>query len=371
MTNDRYDWDKKTVENTTKNVLDNSTSTTKKEGEIKTYEPNEYEYAELTPQQDRTNYYAQLFGSINPPPEANKDEEDRLRRTAQIQALGDLFKHLGNFAGAGHAPVEKRQENIRLYQTLDKIDANRARVEALANQYKQNRQTYINMMNKADRDAYLQKLKLKQGVMDKNVESANNAKRFDAESHNKNLPTVTTRNNVYKEVKDRRVTIHEVNPNGYTANKGGITYSSARTNLNYDIPENQISNLYSKMVAEGIIPNEKATYIEKFTEGEKRIFGMKQAVASAIDEYDKKYPAKYLNYISKIYTGHQSPVQRFWDNEMQKYAVSAYGNSITPAVYDLGQGAANVQGSGSVASQNSAGTNETAGTVSLNWDDIQ
>jgi hypothetical protein len=290
MTNDNYDWDKKTVEDITRNVLDGSTSTTQKEGETEGYEPAQYEPAKLTPQQDRTNYYAQIFGSVNPPPEANKDEEDRLRRTAQIQALGDLFKHLGNFAGAGHAPVEKRQENIRLYQTLDKIDANRARVEALANQYKQNRQAYINMMTKADRDAYLQEQKIKQDVMDKNVEATNNARRFAAENHNKSLPTVTTRNNKYKEVNDRRVTSQEVNPNGYTANKGGkdgnstVTFYNQPDDKKYAMSRSAANGMFSTLAENNYVKAIEGGYLAKIL-GDARWSSNEKEWQAAMNEF--------------------------------------------------------------------------------------
>lgn len=57
-------------------------------------------------------------------PEWDAGREDRLKRVARVNALGDLMKHLGAFAGGGYAPVEKRQENkatLRAFQELDRM----------------------------------------------------------------------------------------------------------------------------------------------------------------------------------------------------------------------------------------------------------
>lgn len=57
-------------------------------------------------------------------PEWDAEREKRLKAVARINALGDLFKHLGAFAGGGYAPVEKRQENknvLRAFAELDKM----------------------------------------------------------------------------------------------------------------------------------------------------------------------------------------------------------------------------------------------------------
>lgn len=57
-------------------------------------------------------------------PEWDAEREKRLKAVARVNALGDLFKHLGAFAGGGYAPVEKRQENknvLRAFAELDKM----------------------------------------------------------------------------------------------------------------------------------------------------------------------------------------------------------------------------------------------------------
>lgn len=66
-------------------------------------------------------------------PVYNEDRDERLRRVARVNALGDFMKHLGSFAGAGYAPVERRQENkgvLRAFAQLDKMrDLHDARKE--------------------------------------------------------------------------------------------------------------------------------------------------------------------------------------------------------------------------------------------------
>jgi hypothetical protein len=55
-------------------------------------------------------------------PVEDEETKKRLKKLGLMQAAGDLAKHLGAFAGMGYAPVEKRQDNKRLYETLEKFD---------------------------------------------------------------------------------------------------------------------------------------------------------------------------------------------------------------------------------------------------------
>jgi hypothetical protein len=218
------------------------------------YNPAAFEYTEQEIP-DRTNYFAQVFDATHKAPQENTEYTDRLRRVAKMQALGDLFKHLGNFAGRGYAPVERRQDNARLYQTLARSDAERARVEALAEQHRRDRQSYIDGMNKAYRNEALQQQKLKQEVNNKNTEAINAALKFEAEQHNKLLPTSETTK--YGSYENKKTSTTAYNPKGHTAGKAKanneVHFLASDNNTRYVMSKPEASAMLKRLTDEGYL----------------------------------------------------------------------------------------------------------------------
>lgn len=81
---------------------------------------------------DADGFFAQMRKYAQKP-EFDEERAKRIGRIAKVNALGDLMKHLGAFAGGGYAPTTKREENrnvLRAFQELDKMrDAYNSQLE--------------------------------------------------------------------------------------------------------------------------------------------------------------------------------------------------------------------------------------------------
>lgn len=83
------------------------------------YSPEKFVYDPNSP-----NSLLKQMSDFAKKPEFDAERAKRLERVAKVNAFGDLMKHLGNLAGGGYAPTEKRQENkgvLRAFQELNKM----------------------------------------------------------------------------------------------------------------------------------------------------------------------------------------------------------------------------------------------------------
>ncbi|MCM1031538.1 MAG: hypothetical protein NC410_08900 [Oscillibacter sp.] len=83
------------------------------------YTPEKFVYDPNSP-----NSLLKQMADFAKKPEFDAERAKRLERVAKLNAFGDLMKHLGNLAGGGYAPTEKRQENkgvLRAFQELNKM----------------------------------------------------------------------------------------------------------------------------------------------------------------------------------------------------------------------------------------------------------
>lgn len=102
---------------------------------------NVFDYTETPYKAD--SFFERLVEQLKPDEKSYADNQERNRRMAKAAALGDVFRHLGEFVGGrGYAPVEKRKENQRLYQILNMSEADRKEMEAKAERYRQNKAQY-------------------------------------------------------------------------------------------------------------------------------------------------------------------------------------------------------------------------------------
>jgi hypothetical protein len=236
-------WDRTTTVNDTKYLpVEKNKSTV---GDVSGYDPAHFTYVKKDIP-DMTNHFAQVFDATYKKPQEDTEDADRLRRVAKMQALGDLFKHLGNFAGQGYAPVERRQDNARLYQTLARSDAERARIKALAEQHRRDRQSYIERMNKAYRDEALQQQKMEQEANSKTIQAINDAEKFRAGQKNKYLPTQETTK--YGSFENKKDSATSYNPEGHTAGK-----AKANNEVHFLASDNNTRYVMSKPAASSML----------------------------------------------------------------------------------------------------------------------
>lgn len=83
------------------------------------YTPEKFSYNP----DDSDGFFAQMRKYAQKP-EFDEERARRIEKVAKVNALGDLMKHLGAFAGGGYAPTTKRGENrnvLRAFQELDKM----------------------------------------------------------------------------------------------------------------------------------------------------------------------------------------------------------------------------------------------------------
>ena len=83
------------------------------------YTPEKFSYNP----DDSDGFFAQMRKYAQKP-EFDEERARRIEKVAKVNALGDLMKHLGAFAGGGYAPTTKREENrnvLRAFQELDKM----------------------------------------------------------------------------------------------------------------------------------------------------------------------------------------------------------------------------------------------------------
>ena len=234
-----------------------SIKTTRNSGTADVFVPGTYPKIEQTPYEDNTNYWDMVFAKKNPYPYTDLDEEDRIRRVAKMQALGDLFKHLGNFAGLGNAPVEKRQDNARLYQTLAKSDAERARISALQIEYLKSQNKYSTDMDKFYNNMLQKRAKADQEYAYKQTDATDKAKRFNIEQKTKDW--TTNKEYKYKTVTDTT----KQYDNSDDANGGGgggrgksnsnVIFYDTKNNKRYSIPNGDANALIGEFIAQGKI----------------------------------------------------------------------------------------------------------------------
>lgn len=104
---------------------------------------------------DPQNGLAALFKPQEPKWDANREEH--LQKVAKLSAFTDFLKHLGAFAGAGYAPVEKRQENQNVFRAFAELNKLRDTYKSDMDRYKDqvfnlNLRDYANQMDRADRE---------------------------------------------------------------------------------------------------------------------------------------------------------------------------------------------------------------------------
>lgn len=120
------------------------------EGSNLSFIPPERKEVEYNPQ----NGLTALFKPEEPKWDASREEH--LQKVAKLNAFTDFLKHLGAFAGAGYAPVEKRQENQNVLRAFAELDKLRDTYKADKDRYNDlvfnlNLKDYANQMDQADR----------------------------------------------------------------------------------------------------------------------------------------------------------------------------------------------------------------------------
>lgn len=159
--------------------------TTRFTGDLQQYNPAQLDY-EDEPYVDRRAYFMDLFGKVNPAPVDDADKEARLQRVAKLQALGNLFKNLGEFAGGrGYAPVERQQDNGRLWQTLGQSEAERERRRGLEEQYRQSQLSWVDRRMAEDMAAQEKKNQRKYNQALENIRAENEKNKFNASEYNR------------------------------------------------------------------------------------------------------------------------------------------------------------------------------------------
>jgi hypothetical protein len=262
----------------------------------------------------------------NKPDTSDAEAQLRLKRVAQLQAFGNLFKNLGEFVGGrGYAPVSKEGENARLYQTLAQSEAERQRMKELEERYR-NQELSLLMRDTekhdAREDARLARL---QAVMNRNneVDAANAQARNELAMRLgiKHRSEATNNAESTRYGTQTPKLTGSSGSGGYNEKDGSFTYQTADNRI-YRIPKNKIETIASEMARLGIISNEKRLEIIKMISND-NISGLKNFVYVYMPEFEKM-AGKRIGVLP-------SPAKQRWadvlDNPYYGFRVNANGGA--------------------------------------------
>jgi hypothetical protein len=301
------------------------------------------------------SFIMNLIGQLKP--EDNKDNQDRLRRMAKVQALGDLFKHIGTFAGGrGYAPVERRQDNNRLYQILGMAEEDRKQQEAKEDRYRNAEVSYLlndyNTFKKTEDAKEMESIKRIADMQTKNIDNRNAHKRWQYEQNAKNAKTTKTETTPartetgYKDVVNPALRNLGRTPSGTNPEKDeSLTYiRTDNPQVRYRIPKNKINLVASKMVKLGIIKGDEIEIMKQYTTGAE--YGAQLANVVAARMYQFEQMAKLVPH-----------ARQDWDDVMPEFEYFEDVKKGTPIKdsrwsYGTQQGATNAEPAGNENTKN-------------------
>lgn len=177
-------------------------------------------------------------------PEFDAERAKRLERVAKLNAFGDLVKHLGNFAGRGYAPVEKRQENKNVLRAFQELDKMRGLYDERMDRYNNKREGWLLADMQAQKQAHAadQAHKLQLATEYARRQDNANAKKF--ETILKGKTKERTENENYqassKNVLDRSEA-------GSRGSKEGTVFTYRDTDGVFDLDKSRLTQFYSTL----------------------------------------------------------------------------------------------------------------------------
>jgi hypothetical protein len=271
----------------------------------------------------------------------NTDNQERYKRMAKAAALGDVFRHLGEFVGGrGYAPVEKRKENQRLYQILNMSEADRKEHEAKIDRYNQTMAGY----EVADYDTYRkrrdalaqQRAKDKKDIDIHNSKAKNDANIANQTSRRAEAPETITKDG-YKDV-----VVKTNSGSGGGSDKTNVVYFNDNHNVRLEMKRKEAQALVAILIRNGVFEKkETGGYLI-------RIIG-----SESWDNTNAKWQDAMNKFMDKVAAGDAN-------------AVKAYNTWIKENPHVTKQAASNNSGSQPNSTLNSTGSSANTNSGAQN-----